>query len=301
MADHLITVIGSSNTDMVIKTSRLPLPGETILGGDFLMNPGGKGANQAVAAARLNGRVTLVAKTGKDVFGQEAKELFQAENLNTEFLFSDEDTPSGIALITVNEQGENCIVVAPGANARLGRKDIDMAAKAVREAEIILMQLEIPLDTVIYATEMAVAAGRKVILNPAPAQPLPLSLFSKIYLITPNETEAELLTGIPVKDQTSAIAAARALLSMGVKVVVMTLGSKGALLVTDSLCELIPVTAVQVVDTTAAGDCFNGAIAVALCEGFGLMEAISFANKAAAISVSRMGAQASAPFRSEIG
>ena len=300
MSDHSITVIGSSNTDMVIKTSRLPLPGETILGGDFLMNPGGKGANQAVAAARLNGKVTLVAKIGKDVFGREAKELFQAENLNTEFLFSDEDAPSGIALITVNGQGENCIVVAPGANARLVRDDIDKAAGAVKEAEIILMQLEIPLDTVIYATEMAVTAGRKVILNPAPAQPLPHSLFSKIYLITPNETEAELLTGIPVKDQLSAVAAARALLSKGVKVVVMTLGSKGALLVTDSLCELIPVTAVEVVDTTAAGDCFNGALAVALCEGSGLLEAISFANKAAAISVTRMGAQASAPYRNEI-
>ena len=300
MADHLITVIGSSNTDMVIKTSRLPLPGETILGGDFLMNPGGKGANQAVAAARLNGRVTLVAKTGKDVFGREAKALFQSENLNTEFLFSDEDAPSGIALITVNEQGENCIVVASGANARLVREDIEKAAGAVRDAEIILMQLEIPLDTVIYATEMAVAAGRKVILNPAPAQQLPAALFSKIYLITPNETEAELLTGIPVKDQSSAISAARKLLSFGVKVVVMTLGSKGALLVTDEICELIPSMAVQVVDTTAAGDCFNGALAVALCEGFGLLEAISFANQAAAISVTRMGAQASAPYRKEI-
>lgn len=301
MSDHSIVVIGSSNTDMVIKTSRLPLPGETILGGDFLMNPGGKGANQAVAAARLNGTVTFVAKTGKDVFGREARELFQAENMNVEFLFSDDEAPSGIALITVNEQGENCIVVAPGANARLVRADIDKAAKAVREAEIVLMQLEIPLDTVIYATEIAAAAGRKVILNPAPAQPLPAELLSKIYLITPNETEAELLTGIPVKDESSAVAAARALLSKGVKVVVMTLGSQGALLVTDERCELVPTASVRVVDTTAAGDCFNGALAVALCEGSSLPEAISFANKAASISVTRMGAQASAPYRREIG
>lgn len=300
MSDHSITVIGSSNTDMVIKTSRLPLPGETILGGDFLMNPGGKGANQAVAAARLSGKVTLVAKVGNDVFGREARELFQAENLNIAYLSSDDSAPSGIALITVNEQGENCIVVAPGSNARLLREDIDMAAEAIREAEIVLMQLEVPLDTVTYATEMAVAAGRKVILNPAPAQPLPTSLLSMIYLITPNETEAEILTGIPVRDQTSAIAAARALLSMGVKAVVMTLGSQGALVVTDELCELIPTKSVKVVDTTAAGDCFNGALAVALCEGFSLQEAISFANKAATISVTRMGAQASAPFRNEI-
>lgn len=300
MSDHSITVIGSSNTDMVIKTSRLPLPGETILGGDFLMNPGGKGANQAVAAARLSGKVTLVAKVGNDVFGREARELFQAENLNIAYLSSDDSAPSGIALITVNEQGENCIVVAPGSNARLLREDIDMAAEAIREAEIVLMQLEVPLDTVTYATEMAVAAGRKVILNPAPAQPLPTSLLSMIYLITPNETEAEILTGIPVRDQTSAIAAARALLSMGVKAVVMTLGSQGALVVTDELSELIPTKSVKVVDTTAAGDCFNGALAVALCEGFSLQEAISFANKAATISVTRMGAQASAPFRNEI-
>lgn len=300
MADRSITVIGSTNTDMVIKTSRLPLPGETILGGDFLMNPGGKGANQAVAAARLNGKVTLIAKTGGDVFGREAKKLFQAENLNTEFLFLDDLAPSGIALITVNEQGENCIVVAPGANARLIREDIDKAAGAIRDAEIILMQLEIPLDTVLYAAKMAIAAGRKVILNPAPAQPLPPELLSMIYMITPNETEADLLTGIPVTDQSSAIAAARVLLSKGIKVVVMTLGSKGALLVTDELCELIPTVAVQVVDTTAAGDCFNGALAVALCEGTSLTEAVSFANKAATISVTRMGAQASAPYRKEI-
>lgn len=300
MSKHSITVIGSTNTDMVIKTTRLPLPGETILGGDFLMNPGGKGANQAVAAARLNGKVTLVAKTGGDVFGREAKKLFLAENLNTEFLFSDPEAPSGIALITVNEQGENCIVVAPGANARLVREDIDKAATALRDAEIILMQLEIPLDTVIYATEMAVRAGKKVILNPAPAQPLPPELLKMIYMITPNETEAELLSGIAVTDQSSAISAARVLLHKGIKVVVITLGSKGALLVTDELCELVPSLAVKVVDTTAAGDCFNGALAVALSEGAGLVEAIAFANKAAAISVTRMGAQASAPYRMEI-
>ena len=300
MSAHSITVIGSTNTDMVIKTTRLPLPGETILGGDFLMNPGGKGANQAVAAARLNGKVTLVAKTGGDVFGRESQKLFQAENLNTDFLFSDPEAPSGIALITVDEHGENCIVVAPGANALLAREDIDKAVIAIREAEIILMQLEIPLDTVIYATEMAVRAGKKVILNPAPAQPLPSELLKMIYMITPNETEAELLTGIAVTDQSSAATAARVLLSKGIKVVVMTLGSKGALLVTDELCELVPSVAVKVVDTTAAGDCFNGALAVALSEGAGLVEAIAFANKAAALSVTRMGAQSSAPYRDEV-
>jgi ribokinase len=295
-----ITVVGSTNTDMVIKTSRLPMPGETILGGEFLMNPGGKGANQAVAAARLNGNVTLVAKTGLDVFGRQAKSLFQSENLNTDFLFSDPDSTSGIALITVDEYAENCIVVAPGANARLDRKDIDRAVSAILNADIVLMQLEIPLDTIIYTAEIAFKAGKKVILNPAPAQKLPDSLLGMLYMITPNETEAELLTGIKVTDQESAKTAARSLLAKGTKVVVITMGSKGAMFATGATCEFIPAFKVKAVDTTAAGDCFNGALAVALAEGAGLSGAIAFANRAASVSVTRMGAQASAPYRWEI-
>ena len=300
MTNQSIVVLGSTNTDMVIKTTKLPQPGETILGGDFLMNPGGKGANQAVAAARLNGQVTLVAKTGDDLFGSQAKKLFQSENLNTEFLFTDPDSPSGIALITVDEQAENCIVVAPGANARLLRADVDKAAEAIRNAVIILMQLEIPLDTVCYAAEIAFHAGKKVILNPAPARLLPDELLKMLYLITPNETEAELLTGIPVTDALSAETAARRLLAKGVQVVVVTLGSKGALLVTPDQCQLIPTFKVKAIDTTAAGDCFNGALAVAIAEGVDLVNAITFANKAASISVTRMGAQASAPYRDEV-
>jgi ribokinase len=285
---------------MVIKTTKLPLPGETILGGDFLMNPGGKGANQAVAAARLNGEVTLVAKTGEDVFGSQAKKLFQSENLNTDYLFSDPDCPSGIALITVDNHAENCIVVAPGANARLLRADIDKAREAILNSEIILMQLEIPLDTVVYTAEIAYKSGKKVILNPAPAQHLPDKLLKMLYLITPNETEAELLTGIHITDAASAEKAARILLDKGVQVVVITLGSKGALLVQENFAKLIPAFRVTAVDTTAAGDCFNGALAVAIAEGADLADAIAFANKAASVSVTRMGAQASAPFRNEI-
>lgn len=295
-----ITVIGSSNTDMVIKTSKLPQPGETILGGNFLMNPGGKGANQAVAAARLNGQVTLVAKTGEDLFGQQAKRLFRSENLNTDYLFSDPVAPSGIALITVDFQGENCIVVAPGANSCLGREDIINALPALMKSEYILMQLEIPLDTVIYAAEIAHKAGRKVILNPAPAQPLPSRLFPMIYMITPNETEAELLTGIHVSDVETAGIAALELLGKGVEVAVITLGNKGALIAKDGQVELIPAYQAEAIDTTAAGDCFNGALAVALSEGAALKEAVNFANKAASISVTRMGAQASAPYRHEL-
>jgi ribokinase len=300
MANRTIVVVGSTNTDMVIKTTKLPLPGETILGGDFLMTPGGKGANQAVAAARLGGNVTLVAKTGEDIFGRQAKSLFESENLDTEFLFSDSESPSGIALITVDNHAENCIVVAPGANARLCRPDIDKASSAVLNADIILMQLEIPLDTVVYTTEIAFKAGKKVILNPAPAQALPAGLLKMIYLITPNETEAGLLTGIHVTDQKSAESAARVLLGKGVEVVVVTLGSKGALLVSSDICELIPGYQVEAVDTTAAGDCFNGALAVALSEGAGLENAVRIANRAASVSVTRMGAQASAPYRSEV-
>jgi len=292
--------VGSTNTDMVIKTSKLPQPGETILGGDFLMNPGGKGANQAVAAARLNGRVTLVAKTGEDLFGLQTKKQLLSENLNCDYLFSDPDSPSGIALITVDDHAENCIVVAPGANNRLLRSDIDSALQAILNAEIILMQLEIPLDTVIYVTEIAFKAGRKVILNPAPAQQLSTGLLKMLYMITPNETEAALLTGIPVTDLHSAETAARILLDKGVRVVIITLGSKGALLVTASQCILIPGFTVDAADTTAAGDCFNGALAVAIAEGSDLVRAITFANKAASISVTRMGAQASAPYRDEI-
>ena len=295
-----ITVIGSTNTDMVVKTSKLPMPGETILGGDFFMNPGGKGANQAVAASRLNGKVTLVAKTGEDVFGRQSKSLFQFENLNTDFLFSDAGSPSGIALITVDDHAENCIVVAPGANARLTPDDIDLAIAAILNAEIVLMQLEIPLETVIHAAGIAAEAGKKVILNPAPAQKLPARLLEMLFMITPNETEAELLTGIRVSDRESAEKAARALLACGVEVVVVTLGSQGALLLTQDCCELIPAFQVVAVDTTAAGDCFNGALAVALSEGASLENAVSFANKAASISVTRLGAQASMPFRSDV-
>lgn len=300
MTNQSIVVVGSTNTDMVIKTTKLPLPGETILGGDFLMNPGGKGANQAVAAARLKGNVTLVAKTGIDVFGLQAKKLFQAENLNTDYLFSDPDAPSGIALITVDDHAENCIVVAPGANAHLLKADIDLAKEAILQAGIVLMQLEIPLESVIYTAAMAFSEGKKVILNPAPAQPLPDELLKMLYLITPNENEAELLTGIAVSDQNTAEKAARLLLKKGVQVVIITMGSKGALLVTDSQCQLVPAYPVEAIDTTAAGDCFNGALAVAIAEGANLVSAITFANKAASISVTRMGAQASAPYRAEV-
>jgi len=295
-----IAVIGSTNTDMVIKTSKLPVPGETILGGDFFMNPGGKGANQAVAAARLGGKVSFIAKTGNDLFGKQAREIFETEKINTDYIVTDTLNPSGVALITVDNRGENCIVVAPGSNNHLNKSDIDQALEEILRSDIVLMQLEIPVETVVYAANIAYEAGKKVILNPAPAAKIPEDLLSKLYLITPNETEAALITGIPVKDSDSAIQAAQNLFDRGVKVVIITLGSKGALLFTGGEPKLIPSPKAEAVDTTAAGDVFNGAIAVAISEGFELEKAVEFACRAAAISVTRMGAQSSAPYRKEL-
>jgi len=300
MCTNRIVVIGSSNTDMVIKTSKLPVPGQTILGGDFFINGGGKGANQAVAAARLGGEVSFIARTGADVFGVQSRQAFNNENINTDFLLTDPDHASGVALITIDSNGENCIVVAPGANSYLSPEDINMSCEEILASNIVLMQLEIPLETVTYSAKLAFGVGKKVILNPAPALQIPDDLLSTLYLITPNETEAEMITGIPVKDIESATVAARNLHERGVKVVIITLGSKGALLYAGDGAKHILSPKVEAVDTTAAGDVFNEAIAVALSEGFELEKAVEFACKAASISVTRMGAQSSAPYLKEI-
>jgi ribokinase len=295
-----IIVIGSSNTDMVIKSKKLPSPGETILGGTFLMNPGGKGANQAVSAARLNGKVTFVAKTGNDVFGSEAKQLFDKEQIDTRFLIRDDNNPSGVALINVDENGENSIVVASGSNGTLSAYDVNEDVFKTEPDDIFLMQLEIPVSTVEFVAQKAASKGNKVILNPAPARQLSNDLLCCLYMIIPNETEAEILTGIKVTDAETAEKAARKLYAKGVKNVVITMGGTGAFLFTKSSSKMISVVPVKAVDTTAAGDVFCGALAVALSEKKNTEEAVVFANKAAAISVTRMGAQASAPYRSEI-
>jgi len=295
-----IVVIGSTNTDMVIKTGHLPTPGETILGGDFLMNPGGKGANQAVAASRLGGDVAFISKTGNDIFGEQSVENLRREGVNTENMVVDPENPSGIALITVDSQAENCIVVAPGSNMTLKPDDIDKAVKQIGIAEIVLLQLEIPIETVEYAAQIAYRNNKKVILNPAPAQKLSDSLLKTIYILTPNETEAEILTGVKVTDTGTAEIAARILREKGVEIVIITMGANGAYVLTDNLSKLIPAPKVKAVDTTAAGDTFNGALAVAVSEGFNIREAVQFANIAASIAVTRLGAQASTPYRSEV-
>ena len=295
-----ILVVGSCNTDMVIKAAHLPRPGETILGGTFFMNPGGKGANQAVAIARLGGSVTFICKTGSDIFGHQSQQLFEEEGINTSYVFSDSGNPSGVALITVDEKAENCIVVASGANANLLPSDLAKAEEAIELADLILMQLEVPMETVCFVADIAWQKGKKVILNPAPAHPLPADLLHHLYLITPNETEAEMITGVKITDDISAVEAARVLSGMGVQHVIITLGSKGALICSDGEAEIVPALKVEAVDTTAAGDVFNGALTVALSEGRNLKESVRFASKASAISVTRVGAQSSAPYRNEV-
>ncbi|MEO0468119.1 MAG: ribokinase [Bacteroidota bacterium] len=295
-----IVVIGSSNTDMVIQSDKLPAPGETVLGGEFLMNPGGKGANQAVAAAKLGGEVHFVAKVGTDVFGEEAIRGFEAVGINTEHVSKDPDHASGVALILVDGKGENSISVALGANDHLTAEDLDAAQLAILGAKYVLVQLEIPLDTVLHLGKMLTDHDGKLILNPAPARALPESLLAQIDILTPNETEAELLTGIKVADVESAGQAARALHRKGVQTVIITMGKQGAFLSRENEQVLIPGKTVTAVDTTAAGDTFNGALCVALSEGKKLEEAIRFANHAAALSVTRMGAQASCPTKKEL-
>ena len=296
-----IYVVGSSNTDMVVKAEKLPSPGETVIGGSFLMNPGGKGANQAVAASRLGGRVTFVACVGNDIFGQHALEQFQKEKINTDFIVISSDHPSGVALINVDEKGENCIAVAPGANGQLSTTMVEQALTLIDGPAILLLQLEIPLETVEYAIEYGHKKNVKVILNPAPANKLSDSVFRDIFIITPNESEAELLTGIRVTNLESAEIAAEKLHEKGVRNVVITLGAKGAYLSSETTRKVIEGPKVTAIDTTAAGDCFSGALAVALSEDQPLDQAVVFACKAASISVTRMGAQSSLPYRKEIG
>jgi len=295
-----IVVIGSCNTDMVIKTDRLPLPGETVIGGVFMMNPGGKGANQAVAAARLGGNVSFITKTGNDLFGKQAVELYKSENIKTDFIFSDTEHPTGVALINVDAGGENCIAVASGANAALSPADIENAKDDIETAELVLTQLEIPLETVEYAAQIAHRKGIRVLLNPAPAQPLSDDLLKCLHIIIPNKTEAEMLSDVKVTDWTSAKFAADIISKRGIDMVVLTLGSLGALIKNGNQYLEIESVPVETVDTTAAGDTFCGALSVGLAEGMSIADAVKFAAKASSITVTRMGAQASIPYRREI-
>jgi ribokinase len=295
-----IVVIGSSNTDMIVQTPHIPKPGETILGGTFNTAAGGKGANQAVACARAGGKVTFVARVGNDMFGEQALQGFHQDGLNVDYVTKDDSAPSGVALIIVDDAGENSIAVASGANGNLSVSDVEAAAESIKSAGIVLMQLETPLETIEAAAELASQHGVQVILNPAPAQPLSDALLQQITILTPNETEAEMLTGIPVDTEADAQKAAKALVDKGVSRVIITLGAAGAYVYSDEFKGMVTGFAVDPVDTTAAGDTFNGTLAVALAEGKALAEAVTFANAAAAISVTTLGAQPSAPSRKTI-
>ena len=297
-----IVVIGSSNTDMVVKTSHLPIGGETVLGGDFFMNAGGKGANQAVAAARYGNRVVFVAKTGDDLFGAQVREQMKQDGIITDYVFVDKEHPSGVALITIDKDAENCIVVASGANMYLSPEDIDKAADEIRSADVVLMQLECPVETVAYAARMATQAGVPVILNPAPApvEPLSTELMQDLYLITPNRSEASRISGIEVTNMESAQRAAKAIYDMGPRNVIITLGSEGSLIYDGAMFMRVEAMKVEAVDTTAAGDTYNGVLASVIAERRSLIEAAGEASIAGAISVTRMGAQPAAPTREEI-
>jgi ribokinase len=279
----------------------MPAPGETVLGAEFITAPGGKGANQAVALARLGGKVIFITKLGKDAFGDQIIENFQADEIITTFVFRDEQAPSGVALIFVDEAGENTIAVASGANAHLSKKEIDQAREAIENADAVLLQLEIPLPTVEHAISIASAANIPIILNPAPAQPPSVGFLNeKVTFLTPNEVEASLLTGIQVKDESSAEKAGRELLKHGISHVILTLGSLGAMLVNAEKAALIPTKQVKVIDTTAAGDVFNGAFTYAIAKGEDIEDAIRYANAAATLSVTKMGAQPSIPTADEV-
>ena len=294
-----IIVIGSSNTDMVVRSERLPRPGESVIGGGFMMAGGGKGANQAVAVARMGHRVIFTAALGRDMFGDAAVSSYQRFGIDTSYIVR-KDAPSGVALIMVDSAGQNSISVALGANNSLSTEDIRGVLEQVEKDDIVLLQLEVPMATVDAAVDIAAAKGARVVLNPAPAAVVSEQTLSKLYLITPNQTEAQTLTGIEVKDEATASLAAQVLCSRGVGRVVITMGNLGAYLYEEGRGVIIEARKVAAVDTTAAGDVYNGALCAALAEGKSLREALTFATKASAISVTRVGAQPSVPTREEV-
>ena len=294
-----ILILGSSNTDMTVRTAALPLPGQTLIGGDFVMGPGGKGANQAVAARRLGGDAALVCKVGRDVFGDNAVKHYVEEGLDVSGVLRS-DKPSGVALINVDDKAENSIVVAPGANMDITEEDIDAVAPLIRESRILLLQLEIPVPAVLKAARIGHEAGALVVLNPAPYAEVPAELFRYVDLFIPNETELSAYAGLPVTDRDSALKAAEVMVGRGVKKVIVTLGSKGSLIYDGRSVSDIGAFKVDAVDTTAAGDTYCGALCVALSEGRTLQAAAVFASKASALSVTRPGAQNSMPYRNEI-
>lgn len=295
-----IAVVGSLNMDLIVRSPRLPQAGETIIGSEFQTLPGGKGSNQAVAAARLGGQVAMVGRVGNDGFGATLLETLREAGVNHDYVLMDEQHPSGVALITVDDEGGNTIVVASGANMALTPEDVEQAEDIISAARVLLLQLEIPLPAVQRAAEIASANGVTVILNPAPARPIPDEIMQLVDILAPNESETMLLTGAPVTDDAEIISAAAALREVGPETVILTLGARGALLSTAEYSSRLPSFSVNVVDTTAAGDAFLGGLAVALAEGCPLPDAVRWGNAAGALATTRPGAQPSLPHRHEV-
>ncbi len=295
-----ILVVGSANMDLAVQAKRLPARGETLLGGDLATFGGGKGANQAVAAARLGASVAMLGCLGADDFGVQLRGGLQAEGIDTAHLHTVAGVASGTAVITVAEDGANTIVVSPGANARLAPDHVEAARDAIDAAGLLICQLEVPLDTVLRAVALAARAGTPVLLNPAPAQPLPDALYRQVDFLILNETEAQLLTGLPVDGPAAAREAAACLLAKGVKTVIVTLGAQGAWYARGDEASHLPAPRVEAIDTTAAGDTFVGGFAAEHVRGASLRDAIEFGQQAAALSVTRQGAQASIPTQAEV-
>jgi ribokinase len=292
-----IIVIGSLNADLVVRAPRFPEPGETISGEDLSIVPGGKGANQAVAAARQGASVAMVGRVGDDSFGPTLIQNLQDNQVETANVGTDV-AATGTAIIVVDSSGQNSIVLSPGANGKVTPADVD--ALSFQSAKMLLLQLEIPLETVIYAASVARQNGLRVMLNPAPARQLPDSLLADADILIPNESELQLLSGKPVTDTDSAKSAAQVLLAKGVKTIIVTLGDNGALLVTGEKTFHIPTFKVEVVDTTAAGDAFIGGLTAALVNGKSLEEAVRYGNASGALATTKFGAQPSLPKRDEV-
>ena len=295
-----IAVVGSSNMDLVVKSNRIPAVGETILGGDFIMVPGGKGANQAVAAAKLGAQVYFVAKLGNDIFAEQSLDNFEKETVNTKYVIQTGEAPSGVALILVDDGGNNLIVVAPGANQTLLPADVERAESDIASCGAVVAQLEVPLETIEFAAKMANDLKVPFVLDPAPARELGPELLRMVDVLTPNETEAQILTGIEVTDEESARAASENLLERDIKAVILTLGDKGFLLADREEMRYVSAHKVDALDSTAAGDAFTGSLAVGIAENKALLDAALFANYVAALSVTKMGAQSSMPTLQEV-
>jgi len=295
-----LCVVGSSNIDLTFRTSRLPRPGETLAGSDFHLGQGGKGANQAVAAARLGARVSMVTRVGQDIFGEQIVANYRAQGINTTHVVIDRERPSGVASIIVDDEARNCILVVPGANQGLSPQDVRQAADVLRTANVLLCQLEVPLETIQEAFHLARSAGVRTVLNPAPAAALPDDLLRMTDLCVPNETELEQLTGQPAGTVAQATAAARSLLQRGPRLVIVTLGERGALVVDAQTAQHFPAVPVQALDTSGAGDAFIGGLAVFLAEKVALAEAMRRAHAVAALSVTRLGTQTALPTRGQL-